>query len=168
MNMICLLKELSEIRKQHYCMLLKDKKCITVRWRVSVKSLLYQANSDLKLKQSWRCSIESVIFSKNISWYHTVSYVWVHLVLSGEKYHPNTHLPVNLPPWILAINYKLYNNNNKMLEKGHPYSVRAQAGGEESWKALLESLSLSVCKRWFCTERRLLKWYVLYLKGKRQ
>lgn len=104
MNMICLLKELPEITKQHYCMLLKDKKCITVRWRVNVKSLLYQANSDLKLKQSWRCSIESVIFNKNISWYHIVSYVWVHLVLSGEKYHPNLHLPVNLPPWMFAIN----------------------------------------------------------------
>lgn len=117
MNMICLLKELPESTKQHYGMLLKDKKCITVRWRVNVKSLLYLANSDLKLKQSWRCSVESVIFSKNISWYHIVSYVWVHLVLSGEKYHPNMQLPVNLPLLILAVNYKLYNSNKKCERK---------------------------------------------------
>lgn len=160
---------------QHYCMLLKDKKCITVRWRVNVKSLLYLLNSDWKLKQSWRCSIESVIFSKNISWYHIVSYVWVHLALSEEKHRPNMQLSVNLPLWILVINYKLYDQKKKKrnLEKTSLYSVCSWAGERRPrlvWKSVLESLSVSGCKMWFCTERRLLKWhwYILYLKGKRQ
>lgn len=158
MNMICLPKVLPEITTQHYSMLLKDKKCITVRWRVNVKSLLYLANSDLKLKQSWRCSIESIIFSKNISRYHIVSYVWVHLVLSGEKYHPNMQLPVSLPLWMLAINYKLHNKKKRHLKKTHLYSMCAWAGGKESRAGLkgLAGVFVSFWREtWFCTERRL-------------
>jgi len=56
-------------------------------------------------------------------------------VLSGKKYHPNMQLPVSLPLWILAINYKLYNRKGN-LEEDYFSSVCARAGGEESRAAL--------------------------------
>lgn len=174
MNMICLLKELPEITKLQHCMLLKDKKkkCITVRWRVNVMSLLCLVNSDLKPKESGRYLTEGIIFSKNISWYHAFFWAGLHPVLSGEKNHPSTQLPVSLTLWIPTVNYMLYNSGMN-AEEAHLCSACVWLWGEQGCAGLVGLLktSLSSHGMWFCSlwkETFKWHWYVVYLKGKRQ
>lgn len=175
MHMICLLKELPEITALQRCMLLKDKKkekCILVRGRVNVISLLYLVNSDLKPKEFGRYLTEGIIFSKNLSWYHVVSCAGLHSVLLGEKYHPSMQLTVSLPVWIPTVNYMSYDSGTNS-EETHLYSTCAWVRGEQGCAGLvgsLETLSLSSHEMWFCSlwkETYKRHWYVVHLKEKR-